>query len=70
VITKLSDEKSAVPKTFTPTSLATQLLAKVQLRINEMMTEINAVIRTMVDENVNLKKQIEGLTAEQQTSKL
>ena len=52
------------------TSPIMQQIGMLNLRINDMMTQLNAVIKTMMDENVFLKKENTDLKAKQEkTSK-
>jgi hypothetical protein len=52
------------------TSPAMQQIGMLNLRINDMMTQLNAVMKTMMDENAGLKKENADLKAKQErTSK-
>lgn len=47
-----------------------QQIGMLNLRINDMMTQLNAVIKTMIDENASLRKENGELKAkEEKTSK-
>ena len=50
-------------------SPAMQQIGMLNLRINDMMTQLNAVMKTLMDENATLKKTIADLNAKQETSK-
>lgn len=46
-----------------------QHIGMLNLRINDMMTQLNTVMKAMMDENAALKKENDDLKAKQQTSK-
>lgn len=48
------------------TSPVMHKIALLNLRINDMMNQLNSVLKTIVDENINLKKEKEELKAKQQ----
>ena len=58
-----------VPPVATQASLSTQQASMLRLRISDMMTQFNTVMKTMTDENAALEKENADLKAKQQTSK-
>jgi regulator of replication initiation timing len=47
-----------------------QQIGMLNLRINDMMTQLNTVMKTMMDENASLRKENAGLkTKQEKTSK-
>jgi regulator of replication initiation timing len=57
-------------ETTAETSLVMQQIGMLNLRINDMMTQLNTVMKTMMDENAALRKENAGLKAKQEkTSK-
>jgi hypothetical protein len=59
------DKAQSVPEA----SPAMQQIGMLNLRINDMMTQLNTVMKTLMDENAALKKENTDLKAKQQTSK-
>ncbi|MFB3889047.1 MAG: hypothetical protein ACE14S_06110 [Candidatus Bathyarchaeia archaeon] len=49
-------------------STITQQIGMLNLRINDMMTQLNTVMKMMMDENAALKKENAELKAKRQTS--
>jgi hypothetical protein len=47
----------------------THQVGMLNLRISDMMTQLNTLMKTMMDENAALKKENVDLIAKQQTSK-
>ncbi len=45
-----------------------QQIGMLNLRINDMMTQLNAVMKTMIEENAALKKENNELKAKQATT--
>ncbi len=43
-----------------------QQIGLLNLRINDMMMQLNTVVKTIMDENVALKKENDGLKAKQE----
>jgi regulator of replication initiation timing len=44
------------PKQYEPTTQIQQQISMLNLRINDMMTQLNATIKAMLEENQALKK--------------
>ena len=57
-----------VPKTVPRPSPKMDQLQILNLRIRDMMAQLNTVMKTMTDENAALKKENAALKAKQQTS--
>lgn len=47
------------------TTVAMQQIGMLNLRINDMMTQLNTVMKTLIDENLALKKENADLKAKQ-----
>ena len=50
----------------TEVSPVMQQIAMLNLRINDMMNQLNSVMKTMMEENTNLKKENADLKAKQE----
>ena len=57
-------------KTTNETSPVMQQIGVLNLRINDMMSQLNAVIKALMEENMALKKENDELKVKQETGKL
>jgi regulator of replication initiation timing len=55
--------------TETVASPIMQQIGMLNLRINDMMTQLNAVMKAMIDENASLRKENADLKTKQETCK-
>ena len=62
-MTKIIDDKQAPEM-----SPMMQQIGMLNLRINDMMTQLNVVMKTLMDENADLKKENADLKVKQQKS--
>lgn len=60
---------AAVPQVIPQAPSLTQQISILNSRVNETMTHLNIVMKTMADENAALKKENADLKAKQKTSK-
>ncbi len=56
-------------QTNPPGSPVVQHIGVLNLRINDMMSQLNTVMKALMEENASLKKENGDLKAKQQTSK-
>lgn len=62
----MAQEKAQVAVEASP---VIQQIGMLNFRINDMMTQLNTVIKALMDENASLKKENSDLKAEQKTGK-